>query len=263
MVDEETLKAPMDLWPMHDTTTPYSAQNTGDAIQDAEFSLDLSPSISQFPVNGDTERPYNPPRLLDHFFIYFHAAHPFLLPRYCYIQQHAHCSSRALDAVISYIGSFYSEIAPTEQLEVAVSNALLRETPPRDGFTVQALLLYCLALQAMSDQTMAIHILNEAITIALEIGMNRAEFAAENGRGESTMEESWRRTWWELYVVDGMVAGVNQAKSFRLFTQPADVALPCEEATFRQGVRKSQDCACIDDSDNLIANPGSGTTTSL
>jgi hypothetical protein len=66
--------------------------------------------------------------------------------------------------------------------------------------------------------------------------MNDEKFAERNGGGNRVVEESWRRTWWECVVLDGMVAGVHQASSVRLEGVGEGVGLPCEEANYISGV---------------------------
>ena len=85
----------------------------------------------------------------------------------------------------------------------------------------------------MAEQ--ATHTLDRAIDLALDLGMNRRSFAAERSFGVPVLAESWRRTWWELYVMDGMFAAVHMKTSFRLHSVPTDVGLPCEEGVYRAG----------------------------
>ncbi|KAI1267207.1 hypothetical protein F5Y18DRAFT_425051 [Xylariaceae sp. FL1019] len=59
--------------------------------------------------------------------------------------------------------------------------------------------------------------------------------ATTHGGGNPRLEESWRRTWWDLFVVDGMIAGVHRQTNFLLFDIVADVGLPCEEQEFLSG----------------------------
>ncbi|KAF4951166.1 hypothetical protein FGADI_7656 [Fusarium gaditjirri] len=58
---------------------------------------------------------------------------------------------------------------------------------------------------------------------------------ATNGQGILIIEESWRRTWWELYVVDALMSGVHQTNIFVLHDVPTDVGLPCEEDQYLTG----------------------------
>ncbi|KFY64539.1 hypothetical protein V496_03189 [Pseudogymnoascus sp. VKM F-4515 (FW-2607)] len=71
--------------------------------------------------------------------------------------------------------------------------------------------------------------------MALEIKMQSRSFAQENGEGNAVLEESWRRTWWLLFITDGTFAGVMRETSFRLSNIPTDVDLPCEEREYAEG----------------------------
>ena len=92
--------------------------------------------------------------------------------------------------------------------------------------------------------------LDRAIYMALEIRMNSRTFA--NMERDPVLAESWRRTYWSLYITDAMFAGTRRAPSFmsvvefhlhsflltqnRLHTIEANVELPCEESEY-DGVR--------------------------
>ena len=48
--------------------------------------------------------------------------------------------------------------------------------------------------------------------------------------------ESWRQTWWGLYVSDASLAANFNAPSFKLWNYKPDVALPCEDVAYSTGV---------------------------
>lgn len=141
-----------------------------------------------------------------------------------------------LEATLRYIGSFYVEQAPKAALGLEAEHLVYHADCPKDGFRVQALLILAIGLDGYTFQERALQILCDAQDLALELGMNTADFAVMNGGGLGVLEESWRRTWWELYIIDGMIAGVHQKSSFRLNNIPADVVLPCEEKEYISGV---------------------------
>jgi hypothetical protein len=143
-----------------------------------------------------------------------------------------------LEAAMRYIGSFYVEQAPTIALGLEAERLAYHTDSPKDGFRVQALLALAIGLDGYTHQEKALKVLLDAQDLALELGMNKRDFAFINGNGSSVLEESWRRTWWELYVIDGMIAGVHQRSSFRLNEIHADVALPCEEKEYASGVSR-------------------------
>ncbi|KAI9806632.1 MAG: hypothetical protein M1825_006089 [Sarcosagium campestre] len=116
----------------------------------------------------------------------------------------------------------------SETYRNAVSQMLASQTL-KDGYLVQAMLIFTITLHAQDHQQAARQMLNSAIQIAMELGMNRMNFASDNSAGSQFLEESWRRTWWELYVLDGMLAALHQQSSFRLASMESSVLLPCED----------------------------------
>ena len=175
-------------------------------------------------------------RCIEAFFYHFCPAHPFILPRTNFMALRKERSMACLEAAMRYVGSFYEERAPTIELGLEAESLAYHIDTPKDGFKVQALLVLAIGLDGYTYQEKALQILIDAQDLALELGMNKRDFASLNGNGSSVTEESWRRTWWELYVIDGMIAGVHQKSSFRLNEVHADVALPCEEKEYVTGV---------------------------
>lgn len=173
------------------------------------------------------------------FFTFFAPAHPFLMPRSYLLDFLCNGGNKRqphLEMAIQFIGSCYVPQASPQLIEEALRHTLFQQGLPRDSFMVQALLLYAIGLKANDRSIMADEMLSKAIEIALTIGMNDRDFAIRNGCGNRVLEESWRRTWWELYIADGFFAGVSQRTNFRLKDVQTDVPLPCEEDEYGSGV---------------------------
>ncbi|KAF4828139.1 putative transcriptional regulatory protein STB4 [Colletotrichum tropicale] len=175
-------------------------------------------------------------RCLDSFYHHFHASHPFALPKEWLLRIMRDTNVEPLLAAIRWVGSLFLEIGPARAGFLDEALRLVQDpTTTKDGFFVQALILLIVALDGSCQQEKARTLLGEAERIAIEQGMNTREYATQYGRGIPILEESWRRTWWDLFVVDGMVAGVHRQTNFLLFDVPADAALPCEEHQFMSG----------------------------
>lgn len=177
-------------------------------------------------------------KCLDSYYYNFYAAHPFVLPKE-FLLRHIRETGQKLEhltAAMRYIGSLYLDAGPVgasfldEALRLCYAS-----NSPKDGFLVQALLLLIVGLDGSCQQDKARDLLADCERIAVEIALNTRQFATLHGRGSPVLEESWRRTWWDLYVCDGMVAGVHRVTNFLLFDMAADVALPCEEAEYLSG----------------------------
>jgi len=186
---------------------------------------------TEVPTNLDPRE-----RCIEAFFYHFHPAHPFLLSRTEFMALRKKKKISHLEAAMRYVGSFYVTQAPTTTLSIEAETAVYEVDCPDDGFRVQAMLVLAIGLDGYTFQEKALQILLDAQDLALKLGMNKREFSFIHGNGSGMLEESWRRTWWELYIVDGMIAGVHQRSSFRLNEIEADVGLPCEEKNYLSGV---------------------------
>jgi hypothetical protein len=192
-------------------------------------------------------------RCIDAFYHYFHAAHPFALPKNFLLPLTKDMPLEPLLAAMRWTGSLYLEKVDAQTKSSLLDEAirLVDSSPPvRDGFLVQALMILIVALDGNCRQEQARDLLGRAEQLALEIHLNTRNFAATYGRGLPVLEESWRRTWWDLFIIDGMIAGVHQVTNFYLYDVPTDVALPCEELQYLSGVSsRARDCP------KLLLNP--------
>ncbi|KAL2129911.1 hypothetical protein VTI74DRAFT_7154 [Chaetomium olivicolor] len=178
-------------------------------------------------------------RCFDAFYHYFHAGHPFVLPKEYFVRLLKDGTAPNLNVVMAamrYIGSLYLDAGPARAtyLDEAIRLCYQPGTT-KDGFLIQALLLVIIGLDGQCNQGRARELLADCERFAIEIDLNKREFATLHGRGNPVLEESWRRTWWDLYVCDGMIAGVHRVTKFLLFDIQADVGLPCEEQQYLSG----------------------------
>ena len=173
------------------------------------------------------------------FYRFFHASHPFVLPEEFLLRFAAQGSIQVLVSVMRWVGSSYLYAdRPSARASLLDDSFRLVYSPvtPRDAFLVQAMMLLVIGLDGAGQYTKGKDLLKDAKELAIEIGLNTRPFAVLYGQGVTVLEESWRRTWWELYILDGMFAGVHRVTEFTLFDLPADVALPCEESQYMTGV---------------------------
>jgi len=131
---------------------------------------------------------------------------------------------------MQWIGSVYSPDVPSTELGEMAMNQIEMATLPPNGFTVQALLLAAIATHSQNDMIRSRALLDKAIYLALEIRMNSRTFA--NMERDPVMAESWRRTYWFMYITDAKFAAFRNATHFMLYTVEANVELPCEECDY-------------------------------
>lgn len=181
-------------------------------------------------------------KCFDSFYYHYHAAHPFVLPKQ-FLIRHRQEAGQKLDHLVTamrYVGSLFLDAGPASASYLDEALRLCHSpATPKDGFLVQALLLLIVALDGSCEQDKARDLLGEAERVAIEIELNTRQFATLHGRGNPVLEESWRRTWWDLYVCDGMIAGVHRVTNFLLHDIASDVGLPCEESEYLLGVSRT------------------------
>lgn len=136
-----------------------------------------------------------------------------------------------------FIGSLYVPSAKSQDYQDALHRVILQDDLPMDGTKVQTLLLFAIGLHMSDLEKESAEIMRGAVKLACDLGMNKKEYAIQFGAGRPILEECWRRTWWEIFVCDGMFTGVNPTHyELALAGVKQDVFLPCEEAAFHSGV---------------------------
>lgn len=171
-------------------------------------------------------------RLLNLFYTHFFAAHPFLVPRPWYATQRY---PAYLDLVVCFAGQHYATtMSEASALQDAVSSAMTEpdeQTPSR----VQALVLYAIILHACQQPREAVACIARAASIALHLGMNEPTFAREKSAGSPLVEESMRRTWWELYTVDIYFAAIHRLPTHHTASAKPLPFLPCAQVEYEAG----------------------------
>ncbi|KAI2633325.1 hypothetical protein GGS21DRAFT_520111 [Xylaria nigripes] len=175
------------------------------------------------------------------FYKHFHKCHPCAPPQRklheLYGKTPREASITLLIAVMRLIGSMYHSSAKlVSKLEVEITErfqTLNRLSP--DPFLVQCHLFYSIFLYWSADRVKARCEVDAAITVALSLRMNRRQFAAEYAYGDAVLQESLRRTWWQLYCIDAYYAAIKRSPTFPLCEVEVDTELPCEEDEYESG----------------------------
>ncbi|RAR04184.1 ubiquitin-conjugating enzyme e2 j1 [Stemphylium lycopersici] len=171
-------------------------------------------------------------QLVNLYYLNFHSSHPILLPRHMYWE---HGYPRCLKAVVHYVGGCFSPAVSRDDLRKCAARELAVADQATPGL-IQARLLYAIALFAQNAALDGQNMLDTAIQDALALGMHQRNFAARHADRSTILEESMRRTWWELYVTDGCIAALQRKSTFKTNTVDADVLLPCEDFIYEGGM---------------------------
>jgi hypothetical protein len=165
--------------------------------------------------------------LVDAFYTCFYPAHPFVVPPQFYGRDPSAVPNH-LQNVLRFVGSHFVPSASPSSLQFAALTTI-SDTVPADGYKVQSLLLLSMAQFARFEPVQGIEALQTATDLALRLGMNHRSFGSFSSQGNEVLEESWRRTWWNLYTVDGLVSAIDGLGWTSVLRDvPTDVPLPCE-----------------------------------
>lgn len=226
-------------------STPLSSLHSDDPVESSLSSIprieglhiqDLQSSESttlSFQISDD--------RLLEMYYEYFWPPFPVVLPLQ-FFQSRKMLTNHGLgdlSLVLEWIGSLYASWCPSETYYQAALEAMSSPSLARTPFNVQALMLFAVAQHHQDLRAESRKTLDLAILIALELDMNRREFATVYGEGNPVLEESWRRTWYILSIVDQHFAIVMNSPIYQLANMPNDVDLPCDDEFFEAGVSRS------------------------
>ncbi|KAF6820609.1 C6 transcription factor, partial [Colletotrichum musicola] len=176
--------------------------------------------------------------LINSYYKNFHKFHPFLLPQKHFIRLSKDPATlHNLDPVASvmrFLGHIYAAHEWSQPLKERVE-AGISQSSALGPFIVQARLLYSIALFWHNYKVESRREMDAATGLAVELGMFRQEFAGQYGAGEPVMAESWRRTWWTLFVIDAYYAGTLGTMNFTVVDVEATVDLPCEDSEYESG----------------------------
>ncbi|PYH96862.1 C6 transcription factor [Aspergillus ellipticus CBS 707.79] len=174
--------------------------------------------------------PHDP--MIQLYYHHFHRAHPILLPRRSLasssISQHI---PAFIPHIMRYIGShYYPHPGFSDSFHGMAYTAL---SAPNDGFKVQGLLLLSIVEHAYGLEETARKLLHEATQLACQIGLTNTSFAKSHSRGRPVFEESWRRTYWELIVIDSIMTALSGGQilsNYKWINE--DMPMPCGENAY-------------------------------
>ncbi|KAF2877233.1 hypothetical protein BDV95DRAFT_480991 [Massariosphaeria phaeospora] len=225
------------------TATDSNSSGLGSAASSSHSVSDLFEiiaSIDSFTFGGTHLRSTQVDQLLTQYYAYFHASHPCVLPRWSLLLKLTDCSDARdfLLPVLLYIGSIFTHTVDTAPLAGAAQQAI-EQGRNRAGstgpFYIQALTLYSIGVYWSNEPERGRTLLNEAIRGAVAPGMQKADYAAQHGSGDPVLEESWRRTWWTIYITDAHIAGSTHSFPTQTAQVKITTKLPCEEHLYESG----------------------------
>ncbi|KAJ5584828.1 transcriptional regulator family: Fungal Specific TF [Penicillium hispanicum] len=169
--------------------------------------------------------------LLDIYYTYFHPAHPILPPQRFLFQSRFPVY---LEQVMKFIASHFTPAASGETYRPMVVISVREQGSSVEK--VQALLLLAIVLHSRNERMEAGECLASAVDIAFELGIHKAAYAETAAQSDPIRAECLRRTWWELFVIEGILTALGVQRVYRTNQVPLEVALPCEERIYQEGL---------------------------
>ncbi|RAK99642.1 Zn(II)2Cys6 transcription factor [Aspergillus ibericus CBS 121593] len=203
-------------------------------LPDLDVSVDIHsesiPSPGYIAAVVDSE-PLAHDAMIQLYYHHFHRSHPILLPRRSLASPLCQQVPAYIPHIMRYIGShYYHHPGFSDSFHAPAYTAL---SAPNDEFKVQGLLLLSIIEHSYGAEEKARKLLHEAIQLACRLGMNSTSFARAHSRGSPILEESWRRTYWELVVVEGIMSAIGGGG---IMSSPKwinhDMQLPCDENAY-------------------------------
>jgi hypothetical protein len=222
------------------TESPLSPLLNDSSLYDCllpEPNIDAIPITETPPISESPVFLVNSDRLLDLYFENFWPSYPIVLPLH-YLRQRRMRDSHGMDELLSvlyYIGSIYAPWTSSEPYWQTVLQLLKPSMLAHTPFNVQALMLLAIARYHINSKQEGQTRLNMAIAIALELRMNERGFAQAYGEMNPVLEESWRRTYYMLNIVDQHLAIISNLPIYTLANFPNMVDLPCDDENYLSG----------------------------
>lgn len=234
------MEVPID-WSLHQSsfrhapTMPLSSSGSASPALH-EMPVNMTPVVSQpatVPLTPDSSSSIGGDGyLLDIYYTYFHSAHPILPP--LRVLYRAHYPPPFLEQVMKFVAAHFTPAASSETYRPTVVSAVRDQAPAVEK--VQAFLLLAIVLHSRNERAEAGECLAAAVDVAFELGMHQATFAEFASHDDPIRAECLRRTWWELFIIEGLLTALGVQRVYRTNLVPHEVPLPCEERIYQDGL---------------------------
>lgn len=197
---------------MDETPSPFDAPTPFGGLEDVSLGYMAD---HQSPSPAQTH-------LTQVYYAYFHPAHPFLPPFSAWT---ASSPPKYLTDVVEGIGLVF--LSPTGG-PVRVAELLTAVTDASPSIErVQAHLLLSIFSHAVCLPIEARECIGLAIEGSLELGLHRRGFS--DAIESPVLAESARRTWWEIFVIDTLLATVQTGGALQFTLDIPELPLPCDD----------------------------------
>lgn len=203
---------------------------------------------------GNICNPFTPAEtshLVSLYYSRFHRSHPMLVPQ-------AHFSSQQypeyLVLAVCLVGHHFASHRPSPSLiRTAASSAESSRGVDHVHHRVQTLILCALITSSSSKQSsLADNYITKAAQLACASSLHCLDTNDTHPDGRGLAQESLRRTWWELYIVDAVLAILrHRPPNFPSASLSYQPLMPCSETHYEAG-KLSSDNLAHEDFENRV-----------
>lgn len=233
----------------NDGASPVESEPTSNSTPSPNIpSFDLAAQIANPLVKGWTvmEDPKTTSSsteadLIHLYYTHFHKTHSWLPPKQTLVRL-AHERKHEfylMMSMIAYIGAVYSKTVNSKPLREKAHKMALGSLQATI-WNIQSLLCISIAAFGEGEVEFCGNMFGKAVEMALFLGLQHKGFA--DAEKDPILAESYRRTYWALYVHGSLRTVREHHGHFQLFSTPATTEFPCEEWEYQSGVSSPRLC---------------------
>jgi len=192
---------------------------------DASFNTAVTVSAHASPLFSSTERFH----LIGQYYSHFHRSHPMLVPRAHFRAQNY---PDFLVVAVCVVGHHFAHRPSEACIATAVSMAISAEGADVI-LRIQAFVLLALVFLGSHEMGRANDCLGRAASLAREVRLDSLDVCNLQGSATTLERETARRTFWELYAIDALLA-LLEARPPKLTTSsPHSLpSVPCADTSY-------------------------------
>lgn len=171
--------------------------------------------------------------LIQQYYSHFHPSHPMLVPHACFQEQRY---PEVLVVAICVVGQHFGPSRPSLSVNSTALSMAITAGAIDSLHRIQSFVLLALVFFGSHDMSRANDCICRAVLLAQEAGLDRLDSDPLQHSHTPMQQESARRTWWEVYMVDALLA-LLESRPPRLATQTPAVLprVPCTEEFYELG----------------------------
>jgi hypothetical protein len=212
-------------------TSPALRETHGhtDSSGRADASFDTAGTVPAHasPLFSSTERSH----LIGQYYSHFHSSHPMLVPRAHFHAQHY---PDFLVIACCVVGHHFASYRPSEAcISTAVSMAISAEGADVI-LRIQAFILLALVSLGSHEKGRANDCLGRAVSLAREARLDSFDTCNSYGSATPLERECARRTFWELYTIDAILALLEARPPKLMTSSPHSLPfVPCADTSYK------------------------------